>query len=304
MKPTKALASAVLLLLTLLATQIVFADALNLGQAANYAVLGTGGTSSLRTDFEVYQSATVVNGNVGVGPYSTFTHGIDATINGKLFYDNTDTLPIITGTITGGTVQQSMTQAVMDAVSASNTAAGLAATQTFSTLTENQIITGNGGLNVIVITGDVTLKKGLTLSGGASDRFIFVFTGSDATSAHQVTLSGMTMTLVGGVVANNILWDLNGGGGNVVISSGATVDGTFLAPFRSITVDNATINGRVIGGGSPNPTDGSLNFLSIHSSSQINAPAAVPEPSSMLLLGTALAALVGSRKKGHRERPQ
>jgi hypothetical protein len=61
-----------------------------LGLAANYAVLGIGGTTSVSSDFEVYQSATVVNGNVGIGPYSVVTHDFDGTINGTLYYDTTD----------------------------------------------------------------------------------------------------------------------------------------------------------------------------------------------------------------------
>jgi choice-of-anchor A domain-containing protein len=227
-------------------------------------VLGIGGTTTVRSDFEVYQSDTVVTGNVGVGPYSTFTHGMDGTITGRLDYDTTDTLPSITGTIGGGTFQKPMAGIVQDALNASTFYAGLAPTQTFTTLTEGQTITGNGGMNVIRITGDVTLKKTLILSGGPSDIFVFQLTTSGA--GHVLTLSGVTMTL-NGVSAANVLWDLNGDtDGDIAISSGATVYGTFLAPNRSITVDHGNILGRVIGGG---PVD---HFLSIHSGSEITIP--------------------------------
>src|SRR5438477_10197417 len=74
------------------------ASTINLGGAANYAVLGIGGSVAVQSDFEVYQSATVVNGNVGMGPYSVWTHGIDATINGRVDSDLTDSAPIVTGT--------------------------------------------------------------------------------------------------------------------------------------------------------------------------------------------------------------
>src|SRR4051812_36169704 len=59
----------------------------------NYAVLGIGGASvSVSSNFEIYQSGTVINGNVGEGPFSLVTHGIDATINGRWYFDTaTDT---------------------------------------------------------------------------------------------------------------------------------------------------------------------------------------------------------------------
>ena len=53
-----------------------------------YAVLGIGGNdASHRSSFEIYQSDTVINGNVGEGPFTFVTHGVDATINGKWFFD-------------------------------------------------------------------------------------------------------------------------------------------------------------------------------------------------------------------------
>jgi len=56
-----------------------------------------------------------------------------------------------------------MSGPVNDARSASSAAASLAPTATFSTLNEGQTIIGNGGVNIIRVTGDVTLKKTLTL---------------------------------------------------------------------------------------------------------------------------------------------
>lgn len=258
------------------------AEFIQLGASANYAVLGIGGTVAIQSDFEVYQSATVVNGNVGVGPYSIFTHGFDGTINGRLDYDTTiATPPIVTGTITGGVHQIPMSPTVASAIAANTFFAGLAPTQTFSTLNENQVINGVSGLNVIRVTGDVTLKETLTLNGPAGSQFVFQLTAADAVSAKTLTLSGMDMFLTGGVTGDNILWDLSGGGGQVAITSDSNVYGTFLAPYRSFTGDHMNLLlGRVIAGGSPNPAGGD-NFLSIHSGSQINQPPAVPVPAAI-----------------------
>ncbi len=83
-----------------------------LGAAGNYAVLGLGNPSASSDFLSVYQSATVINGNVGMGPDNNWGHGIDATINGRVDYDTTDSAPTVTGTVTGGLHQTSMTSAV------------------------------------------------------------------------------------------------------------------------------------------------------------------------------------------------
>jgi hypothetical protein len=271
----------------------------SLGSAADYAVVGVGGTVNITSDMAVYQSATVVNGNVAQGPYTSLTHGVDATINGRWDYDNTDGLPAsnnglgnpttvgVTGAITGGIFQKDLTGVAADARAAAAADMVFAPTQVFATLAEGQTIIGNGGMNVIQITGDVTLKTTLTLQGTASDSFIFQFTANDATSAKQLTLSGMSMNITG-VNANNIYWVFNGTGGQLAITSGSIVYGNFLAPDRGITVDHGTIVGRVIGGGSGTE-------LNIHSGSTIDVP--VPDAgSTVALLGIALAGIEGVRR--------
>jgi hypothetical protein len=270
----------------------VLATPVSLGGAANYAVLGEGGSVNF-SDFEVYQSGTVVNGNIGMGPHSDLTHNIDATIHGNFDYDTTSTLAGKTTTGVQGSVNQiNMSGIVADARTASATAAAFAPNQTFSTLTENQVITGVIGLNVIRITGDVSLKIGLTINGSAGSSFIFQFT-STTTDGHDIlNLSGMTMTLTGGVTADNLLWDLNGIGnlGGININAGSVVYGTFLAPDRDILGDHAILDGRLIGGGSGNQ-------VSVHSSSQITSPGTnVPDASSTaMLMGLAVGCLALAR---------
>jgi PEP-CTERM motif len=279
-------------LLSIATTSALASLPFSLGQGANYAVLGLGGISSAHGQIEVYQSGTVINGNVGAGPYADWTHGIDATINGRVDYDLTDSAPIVTGTITGGVHPVSMSGAVTDVRNASTSFAGLAPTLTLSTLSEGQTIVGNGGLNVIRITGDVTLKTTLTLQGTANDSFVFQLTAADAVSAHTLTLSGLDMNLTGGLLAQNVLWDMNGLGGGIVISSGSVVEGIFLAPDRGVLVDASTVTGSVIGGGGYQ--DAHSNLMSVHSTSTINS---VPEPGTGALLGLSALTLMGLRRK-------
>src|SRR5437868_14080174 len=87
-----------------------------------------------------------------------------------------------------------------------------------------------------------------------------------------------------GVNPNHIYWDFNGPGGNLLISSAAMVYVNLLAPDRAITVDQGTVLGRVIGGGS-----GTL--LEIHSSSTITMPQVPDGGSTLALLGIALLGL-------------
>jgi len=264
----------------------------SLGQASSYAVLGLGGINSAHGQIEVYQSATVVNGNVGAGPYADWTHGIDATINGRVDYDTTDSAPIVTGTVTGGLHQ--ISGPVTDARNASVLYASLVPTLTLGGIADNAIFVGNGGLNVIRITNAITLKTTLTLQGTASDSFVFQMTSADAPSAKTLTLSGLAMSLTGGLTAGNVLWDLNGLGGQVVISSGSVVQGLFLSPDRGVTVDNASITGAVLGGGGYQ--DSHSNLISVHSSSTITM---VPEPGALSLLAIGLATVCVRRSSRH-----
>jgi hypothetical protein len=280
------------------ATLTAFGTPVSLGGAADYAIFGVGGLSAAnKSDFEVYQSDTVVNGNVGMGPFSLLTHNIDATINGRFDYDTTASLngKAIVVPPSGGVHQINLSTVAADARNASMVAAALVPTQTFATLTEDQVIVGNGGLNVIRVTGDVTLKKTLSLQGGASDSFVFQFT-STTTDGHDVLeLSGMNMILSGGVLADNILWNLFGLGGGIDISAMAPgsqkVYGTFLAPDRDIIGDHAIVDGRLIGGGSG-------NLLSVHSSSEINQPQQVPDNGrTIFLLGGSLIGLFALNRR-------
>src|SRR3954463_8183102 len=81
----------------------VFVAGTPLGTLSNYAVVSVGGDVSITSDFQAYQSATVITGNVGEGPHTDLQHGIDATINGQWHWDPTDSQNPAT-MLTNGTV--------------------------------------------------------------------------------------------------------------------------------------------------------------------------------------------------------
>jgi choice-of-anchor A domain-containing protein len=262
-----------------------FASVVNLGSAGNYAVVGVGGTVAIQSDFEIYQSATVINGNVAEGPYTTLTHGIDATVNGRWDYDATD-LPAPPslgsgGTVTGGFVQKNMSTVSSDAISASTTAHGLAATMSLDTLANGDVITLASGLNVIQINHRISISGGgstLTLNGQADSSVVFQLLSSG--EGVDLNFSGTTMIL-NGITPGNIVWNLDGLSAqknDVTISSGATVYGIFLAPQRNVVIDHGHVTGAVIGGGQSSDPG-----LSIHSSSTIDWVVPVPEPATFLV---------------------
>jgi hypothetical protein len=218
-----------------------------LGSAADYVVLGIGNPTSAtpRSTFQVYQSGTVITGNMGVGPQTDWTHNLDATYNGRIDRDPTSgPVPMpIPGTITGGIHDMNMTGVVNDAIAASAFYASLTPTPglTFQGLANipNGTLVGNGGLNVINITGNIAFKDTLTLVGGPNDVFVFQYT---STLKDPLVLSGAHIVL-NGVSTDNVIWNVAGqGDGKVQITSQAVVFGTFLAPFRSIIVDQGSLS--------------------------------------------------------------
>jgi len=303
---TLALAALFTIPLSLGLAPSVSAGPINLGGTADYAVVGVGGDVNITSDFQIYQSATVINGNVAEGPYTLLTHGIDSTVNGRWDYDLTDADPSqngYTGNVTGGFHQINLAPVAADARAAALAGSLFAPTQTYAKLDQFDgvsSINGTAGVNVIRITGDSSVKISLTLTGTATSSFIFQFT-SATTAGHDVlSLSGMTMN-IGAINPDNIYWVFNGNGGDVNINAMAdnqTVYGNFIAPDRNITSDHGNVVGRLIGGGSLY----GQRLLSIHSGSHVTTPGGqVPDGGSTLaLLGMALVGLGLVRfRRGH-----
>ena len=252
------------------------ADSISLGAADNYAVLGLTGSK-----IDLTNPQTTIQGNLGLGPHATQNFS-DGTITGNYVVDPTaDNSHHNNVHVQGMRLTQSLTQAVNDAVSTANAIAALTPTQTLASITHTSTINGNGGTNVINVTGQIKLDGGdtLTLHGGANDFFyIKVAQGFGLTG-------GSAIQLAGGVTASHVIFSITGdmsetgGGPGGPGGPGSQGVGTFLDINGKISISDATVTGAIIGGMN--------NDIALTSGSHINQVPfqQTPEPGSMLLMG-------------------
>ncbi|HEY1376790.1 MAG TPA: SdrD B-like domain-containing protein [Gemmataceae bacterium] len=205
-----------------------------LGTAANFGVLALPNTA-------VNNSNVTITGDVGVSQGGKLTNMAPSTITGNVveYSAGQYTGP---GKLGGNVVVDPalIAQADADALSAASQAAALTPTQTFGTIGTPTTVTGNGGLNVIAVNGD--LKASLILSGSSSDVFVVNVTGTATFTGNSV------LGLTGGVTADHVLYNFTGASGNITSHVGNVFNGTLLAPHYSFNLDG-TFNGEIIGGG-------------------------------------------------------
>ena len=209
--------------------------------AAAFTVLDINGGN---LDINNANGITTNPGKVGIGPNVSSTLQ-KATITGNVTVDPTDTYsPSADFIVTGTTTTQSLVQAQTDANNASAAFDALTPTVTFTgNHTTLAPITGNGGVNVIDINGDLNLNgTTIDLHGGANDIFVFNITGT-------LSYSNSQMILDSGITASHIIFNLVGTGLDNEINKASDVfDGTVLAsPFSSVRYHNpATFDGAII----------------------------------------------------------
>jgi hypothetical protein len=261
----------------------------SLGEAANYAVLFEGaGKNTLQV------TNVTANGNIGVGNTGLMTLSGPSTVNGSIAFSaantgqlaNNNSNNVVTGGVSYGST---------DVTTALNTANALNATLgaesgTSININGNTTINASSGVldasgnRVFTVTGfNTTNNNVLTINGDAAgDSVVLNFTGN-VNFNNQVVLNGIS--------ADQVLYNLVGGSGltggptlqinNNASSNLGMVQGIFLDPNGAISVTNANVLGRVIGGDTH-------DFQDV-SGTTITAPAGVPEPSTMTLLLSGLA---------------
>lgn len=224
MKMTSPLWTALIVAAAIFLHHNATATTINLGTAADFAILG-----GQQVTFTA--PTTTVTGDVGVWPgngsLGTSITGVPAnlTLTGSSTIHNSDAVA---------------QQAQSDSTTAYGNAAGAATTTTFS-LTDNQL----GGQTLVPGVykfghGDTANLIGtLTLDAQGVSGALFVF---QATS-DLVTASGSNVDLINGADPCNVIWQVTS---SATLGSGSDFDGTILALTSITLADGVTVDGRLL----------------------------------------------------------
>jgi hypothetical protein len=225
------------------------------------------------------------NGAVGISHGTLALNGsAGPEVNGNVFLATGAAISGAASQVTGTVfTNQNLSQANTDAVNASTTFAALAPTLTVSgnQITGTLTLNGTAGINVLNIS---LLNLGnheiLTLNSIAGSQWIINDSGN-------FTLNSGRISLTGGVVNNDVVFNVTATGNAISASGGlnneSIVNGILLAPSSGIAFAPGLVNGEVIAGGS------TVHFVS--------GASVIPEPSIFALLALGAAGMLTLRRR-------
>ncbi|KAF8801232.1 antifreeze protein [Phlegmacium glaucopus] len=202
----------------------------NLRTAGNYAILAESGVSTV--------PSSSITGDIGVSPISsTGLTGFSPTLDpsGTFSTSSQVTGKLFAASYKSPTPSQ-LTTAISDMLTAFNDANGRV-NPNFVNLSSGNI----GGLTLAPglykWSSSVNAASGFTISGGATDTWIFQIAGTFGLA------NGVQTTLLGGAKASNIVWVVSGA---VTLGVGSHLEGVVLGK-KSITLQTgSSVHGRLL----------------------------------------------------------
>lgn len=202
--------------------------AVNLGTAANYAVLAKTAISTV--------PASAITGDIGLSPAATSYITEFSLTNATGYATSDQVVGFVYAADMVSPTSSNLTTAVENMITAYDDAAGRI-TPDFNNHNAGEIggLTLTPGLykwdNTVSISSDVTI------SGNANDTWIFQI-------AENLTLgNAFSVILAGGAQAKNIVWQV---AGNVTMGTGSHFEGIVLSQTSITMQTGATMNGRLL----------------------------------------------------------
>ncbi|MDN5274929.1 MAG: hypothetical protein JWP06_830 [Candidatus Saccharibacteria bacterium] len=213
-----------------LTAQVMAATKVNLGTAANFAVLAGTAVTNIPT--------SVITGDVGLSPASGSNYAglTQAQVTGTIF--------AVDGAGPGGSVNNPglLTIAKNDLTAAYIEAAGQTPTQTF-VAGDNQL--GGQSLTAGVYafghatSANITAANPLILNGQGNPDAVFVFQAS----SDLITASGSVVQLINGAQACNVFWQVTS---STTLGTNSTFVGTIMSLTTATMATGASLQGRIL----------------------------------------------------------
>ncbi|HJT81284.1 MAG TPA: ice-binding family protein [Chthoniobacterales bacterium] len=192
---------------------------------------------------------TYIQGDVGVAGAGNVRATGNVLVDGNLWYRSNGTLTVTGNARLNGSIfhapayDPQLDNGVAEANNASNQAWALPVTPAYAGITninlsgkQNLTLSGAPGQTVVLKLNDFKISSGtLTLQGTATTNFVLNVTKSFSLTNHaQIILSG-------GVVAQNVLFNVRGTGTDVTMSGESVLRGYILANQRTVSNSGKSI---------------------------------------------------------------